>query len=264
MIRVVLVTLTGFILSCGSSRDNRRSDLVDSESLSSNEDAQPKAGSQSGVDKDPRNASKEEELRIATREEPAPLGLRDGSKLGFLPPNALSSRFRRVFKPSANGYAHCARPPVGSFRGDYCGQLFDSKELRFIGHFGLHSSAVLGPITAEKIDGLTLNYTKSLRSMLLRECRTLVLKENETPNAPSNLLVQGSTVPSSLALQSFHKRILGIDGTNIAVDFPAEAYAAAAEKILAQAQPRDKPSVRLNATISLCVAIGMDPTITLY
>lgn len=264
MIRVILVTLTGFLLSCGSSRDLRRSDLVDSESSSADADPKSKDDSQSGVGQDPRNASKDEELRMATKEEPAPLALREGSKLGFLPPQALSSRFKRVFKPSANGYAHCARSPVGAFGKDYCGQPFDSKELRFIGYFGLHNSPALGPITAEKIDGLTLNYTKSLRSMLLRECRILVQTENVTPNAPSNLLVRGTTVPSSQVLQSFHRRILGIDGTNITVDFPAEAYAAAAANILAQAQAKDKPSVRLNATISLCVAIGMDPTITLY
>jgi uncharacterized protein with WD repeat len=120
------------------------------------------------------------------------------------------------------------------------------------------------PANVNPVTSLTLNYTRTLRSALSRECISLVdaeLVKLKAKDVTTNLLVKADA-PTAADLNSFMMRLLGLTGSTVKVNFEAEGYVNDFAAVVSGS--KDKTQGQRNAYIGLCIAISMDPLVFLY
>lgn len=183
-----------------------------------------------------------------------------GSKMRMLNAQALTRLYRHVFAEEKYGYQHCAKS--GYWIYEYChDSIFNANERILMGSFDLYLAGIATP-NVTPADTLTLNYVRSVRAGLARECQHLVAGEYENlkqGQIQANKLIKASS-PKVEDLEEFFRIILGIGGSKIPVDIGAANYVAGFAKSLSEGSDDE-----IRATYSaVCVAIAMDPAIILY
>ncbi|MBC7532807.1 MAG: hypothetical protein H7318_14640 [Oligoflexus sp.] len=197
--------------------------------------------------------------------EESPLRIRSevGSNLRFADGNALSQIYARIFPLRTYGFETCKTQKLAN-RFDCFETIFIGDERPFMGMVDLHSPQFgRGPQNIRRPEDMTLNYIRTLRVALGRECDNLVRTEtkNFMEGKPElNLLVKAEK-PSQAVLEEFFRKIIGIEGTAMPVSFGVEGYLAAFDEYLAVKADAD---MRLKAYFGLCLSIAMDPQVFLY
>lgn len=187
-----------------------------------------------------------------------------GSAMRFLDARGLTLYYQNVFARKAFGFMHCekTKPIVAA---DCTDSIFTKDERVAMGAFDLGSPRMnRAPSNINPPANLTLNYTRTLRSALSRECISLVdaeLVKFKAGDLTTNLLIK-SDKPTASEINEFMKRILGVAGTAITVSVDAETYATSfAEVVTAN---KDKNAGLRNGYIGLCIALTMDPLVFIY
>jgi len=114
------------------------------------------------------------------------------------------------------------------------------------------------------IQSMTLNYTRTLRVALDRECTNLVNVEFPAMtrgNSAANILIKSAS-PTPADFEFFFKVMMGIKNSPEKVDISADKYAAAFKEIVDAAT--DKVTAQRMAFKNVCVAIAMDPQVIVY
>ncbi|RYZ59360.1 MAG: hypothetical protein EOP07_04240 [Proteobacteria bacterium] len=203
-------------------------------------------------------------VQISIPEE-SPLNIRPeaGSNLRFADGHALTKIYTRIFPKRSYGFEQC-RNNNYAYRSDCQDTMFAPDERGFMGMIDLHSPRFgRGPQNIRRPEDMTLNYTRSLRVALGRECENLV--KNEMKNlsegkADLNLLIK-TEKPTKEALEEFFRKVLGIEGTGMSVQFLADEYLAGYAQYVGT---KTDAGTRQNAYFGLCIAIAMDPQVFLY
>lgn len=187
-----------------------------------------------------------------------------GTAMRFLDARALTKYYANVFSMKAFGYMHCEKDKPRS-PADCTDSIFNRDERPSMGSFDLGTPRMnRAPANVNPAVNLTLNYTRTLRSALSRECISLVdseLAKLKAGTAASNFLIK-SDKPTAADLDAFLKRILGLNGTTVALTFDAEGYAADFGAVVGAST--DKTAAVRNGFIGLCIAISMDPLVFIY
>ncbi|MBC7662163.1 MAG: hypothetical protein H7249_20900 [Chitinophagaceae bacterium] len=190
-----------------------------------------------------------------------------GSSMRFLDARALGVLYANVFKKAAYGYQQCAGTTPREAT-DCTESIFMASERPDLGSFDLGTAAFArAPQNVNPTTSLTLNYTRTLRLALSRECRYLVTNElaivNNKASTPAqiaaNVLVKSQIVDAA-TLIDFEKRLLGIAGTSIPIDIDAASYVTAFKTVAAA----DKVNGVYNGYVDLCIALSMDPLVFIY
>ena len=110
---------------------------------------------------------------------------------------------------------------------------------------------------------INLNYLRTLRLVLERECRALVNREweqaPEEGQAEDLTLVKSRQLPEPATLKFFLDRILGIYGMDLPYDSGATEYRSAMEQAISV-----EGSSLKDIYIVACVAIASDPVVFVY
>lgn len=182
-----------------------------------------------------------------------------GSKMRFMNGQALTVVYGRVFKPDDWGYAHCAKDKPKDYDG--CHVIFNAEERPSMGFFDLYSQRMdRGVQNVALPENLTLNYMRSLRAALGRECDRLVANE-ESGKASSPLLVKAGG-PTKESLDLFFRRLLDVEGTSIDLEVPFDDYVKAYKAAVAMDPNKEKATH--NAYTNLCLTLAMDPQVFIY
>jgi hypothetical protein len=203
-----------------------------------------------------------------------PLGLilPAGSAMRFLDAKALQKHYANVFSKGTLGYQHCAGytdPSKLPYEESAChDSMFTAGERVLLGAVDINLNDLRGGTNLIPPENLTLNYLRTLRSALARECNVLVKKERANVKAGTanlNQLNKGAS-PTAADLEEFFRSILGIKGSPVKVDIMAADYVKAFETIVAAGgtTAAAKETAADQAYIGLCVAIGMNPQIIIY
>ncbi len=181
-----------------------------------------------------------------------------GSKLRFMNGKALTVVYGRVFKPDADGFAHCAKDKPQDYTG--CTLLFNAEERASMGMFDLYSERMKrGTQNVAPAENLTLNYMRNLRAALGRECTRLVTKESQSPSA-TNLFVKDSAL-SAGDLEVFVRKVLDVNDKGVNLEMPFADYLKAFQSASTMG---DAAKAKTNAYINLCISLAMDPQIFMY
>jgi hypothetical protein len=187
-----------------------------------------------------------------------------GSTTRFLDARGLTEYYKNVFVPKAFGFMHCQNSKPQDML-DCTDSIFDHRERRSMGAFDLGAPRHFRALqNVNPPVNLTLNYMRTLRKALSRECIALVdaeLVKYGAKDVAGNFLIKGDK-PTVGDLNDFMKRLLGLDGTSITVPIDAEAYVAAYENSLAT--NKDKNVGMRNAYVGICIALTMDPLVFIY
>lgn len=186
-----------------------------------------------------------------------------GSAMRLLDGRALTVIYNRVFPRRAYGFEHCKNNRFPELT-DCTASVFEPQERPFVGTVDIYTPQFnRGPQNIRQAEDLTLNYTRTLRVALSRECDAMVNREfvalNEGKQA-GNFLVK-ELKPTKAALEEFFRRLLGIEGTGIAVDIGADKYLASFETYTGG---KSDPDTLKRGYYGLCIAISMDPQIFIY
>lgn len=187
-----------------------------------------------------------------------------GSAMRFLDARGLTLYYQNVFSRKAYGFMHCekTKPIVAA---DCTDSIFTKDERVAMGAFDLGSPRMnRAPSNINPPANLTLNYTRTLRSALSRECISLVdaeLVKFKASDLAANILIKADK-PTATDINEFMKRILGVTGTPIAVSVDAETYATSFAEVVAA--NKDKNAGMRNGYIGLCIALTMDPLVFIY
>ncbi len=189
-----------------------------------------------------------------------------GSAMRLLDGNALSVLYARVFPPRAYGFEICKGDAVKRYRSvtDCTDSIFTNEEQPFVGIMGLNTPDLnRGTQNLRLPEDLTLNYLRTLRVGLSRECEARVALEWDAlqqGKQAGNYLIKAEQ-PTKAAIEEFFRRILGIEGTGIAVDIGADSYLAAFKTVL---NGKTDPNSIKVAYYGLCISVAMDPQIFIY
>lgn len=183
-----------------------------------------------------------------------------GSKMRFMNGEALTAVFGRVFKPTADGYAHCQKTKTKDFEG--CNVMFTTDERASVGLFDLYSQRMnRGVQNVARPENLTLNYMRNIRAALGRECERLTTNEEKAAGDAETILVKANG-PTAASIQTFFEKLMGAEGAKIDFAVPyasfAEAYKTAIE------MDTDKAKASHNAYVNLCIALAIDPQVFIY
>lgn len=176
----------------------------------------------------------------------------------------LDQVYSRVFLRRANGNYGAA---CSVFNPHDCkDSLFTDTEARDL------STLILsrGIQEFKSPSNFTLNYTRSLRAMLLRECRFMVVTElnqvvaNPAVNSAKFATVMGEPPADNFDL--FLRRLLGVDGLQVTVDADGAAYLSAFRATVAGAPEVERTTRKVieDAYVATCMAIAMDPRVLVY
>lgn len=188
----------------------------------------------------------------------------EGSSLRYMDARALTKIYQNVFTKKAYGYMHCERDKPRS-PADCTDSIFNRYERPAMGSFDLGTPRMdRAPANVNPVTSLTLNYTRTLRAALSRECISLVdaeLVKLKANDVAANVLVKAEA-PSAADLNSFMMRLLGLTGSSVKVNFEAEGYVTDFASVVTGS--KDKNQGQRNAFIGVCIAISMDPLVFLY
>ena len=187
-----------------------------------------------------------------------------GSSMRFLDARGLTEFYKNVFPMKAFGFMHCAtNKPFNA--SDCTDSIFTKDERPAMGVFDLGSPRINRALqNVNPSANLTLNYTRTLRAALSRECSAMVdaeIVKFKAKDLAGNNLVKADK-PSATDINEFMKKILGLSGTAVAVTVDAEAYAAAFDASILAA--KDKNTGMRNAYVGICIALSMDPLVFIY
>lgn len=200
---------------------------------------------------------------VGTQDGMSPQALTDqGSALRFADSWALSEIYERVFGKQDYGFRHCEKDKPRS--PSDCDNAFKPENRPDMGTFdiilpGTHR----GPNNKQAVTSLKLSYIRSLREMLVRECRPFIAKEMEAMDqdqASENIFV--SERPTAAGLENYMRRLLGVEGTTMAIEADFESYAKALQESLAAAG--SDQAKRRDVYVNACVTVSMDPIVFLY
>jgi hypothetical protein len=188
----------------------------------------------------------------------------EGSSMSFLDSKALTLVYSRVFKKGAVGWMHCVSSKPTDILA--CDDIFAPAERSTLGTFDIYNPAMnRGEHNINRVSNVSLNYVRSLRAGLSRECANLVTGELAAFKAgtgATNILVKAD-LPTAATIEEFFRRILDIkNNPEIVVDIDASGYASDFPKSVALMT--DKNKATYNAYLNLCISIGMDPQVFLY
>lgn len=189
-----------------------------------------------------------------------------GSAMRLIDGNALSQIYARVFPLRSYGFEICKKDDVKKYRSitDCSDSLFTNDERPFVGTMGLNTPDLnRGTQNLRLPEDLTLNYMRTLRVGLSRECEARVAIEWEAlsqGNPAGNFLIKAEQ-PTKESIEEFFRRIIGVEGTKLPVDIDAEAYLTAFKTV--QGGKSDPNSMKV-AYYGLCIAVAMDPQIFIY
>jgi len=187
-----------------------------------------------------------------------------GSSMRFLDARGLTQYYQNVFSKKDFGFMHCEKTKPLNPR-DCTDSIFTSAERPAMGAFDLGSPRMnRAPQNVNPPTNLTLNYTRTLRAALSRECISLVDSEIikfKAKDTSGNILVHADQ-PAPAELEEFMKRLLGLSGTAVAVPIDAEGYAEAFRAVVRAAT--DKNAGMRNAYVGICIALTMDPLVFIY
>lgn len=246
--KIALSILMLFLSSCGGNSPKRSSLPPDSNPSSDDgSETMPGAGDETGT-------------------EVVSIGFvaSAGSALRMVNGKSLTEIYKRIFTKNGEYWSHCNMK--GQDRNmplSFCmDSIFTGDERNFVGIFDMRGNA---KSNVDRVDNINLNYLRSIRSALGRECKSLV--EREWSNLKSNMVTENHLIksenPTAANLEEFFRRILGIEGTGMKVDILADAYVNAFNKNLEnEAQEEDKGRKALYET--LCIALASDPQVILY
>ncbi len=187
-----------------------------------------------------------------------------GSSMRFLDARGLTRYYQNVFTKKDFGFMHCEKTKPAN-PSDCTDSIFSMAERPAMGSFDLGSPRMnRAPQNVNPATSLTLNYTRTLRAALSRECISLVDAEIikfKAKDTASNLLVLGEK-PLVADLNEFMRKLLGLGGTTLPIAIDAESYAAAFEQLIRAA--KDKNVGMRNGYIGVCIALSMDPLVFIY
>lgn len=189
-----------------------------------------------------------------------------GSAMRLLDGAALSIVYKRVFPLRSYGFEICRRDEIKKYRGitDCSESIFEMDERAFVGTKGLNTPDLNRGFQNLRLpEDLTLNYMRTLRAGLSRECEARMILEWDQLSQgkeAQNFLIKGEK-PSKAAIEEFLRRILGIEGTNLPVEIDADAYLLA---FAAVTGGKTDPTTLKHAYFGLCISIAMDPQIFIY
>ncbi len=249
--RIFLISLLLLGACSGSSKKSKTTDV-----------GVPAVVTEANGEKQDNSKTKEDE-RSVSEGSTLDLLLPAGSAMRFLDARGLQVYYRHIFTPKAFGYMHCEglKPRMGS---DCEESIFNASERASMGSFEMNSPEFgIGTLNVHRAENLSLNYLRTLRSALGRECSSLVKTEMtqlSAGTAAANVLIKAEK-PSVESLDAFMRKIFGITDSAI-IDVGSKSYVDAFEEAIKDA--KDKPSANLNAYVGLCVALSMDPQVFLY
>lgn len=194
-----------------------------------------------------------------------------GSTMRFLDGRALTAYYSNIFPKRAYGFEICANindparlPAEASACTD---SIFNAAEIPSMGTFSMNMTASnRGAQNVLPPQNLTLNYMRTLRSALSRECGYLVKTERAALKANTiekNSLIKAAA-PSPADLEEFFRTILGLKGSGLKVDIGAADYVAAFNQVVASATAANKEKAADEAYLGLCIALAMNPQVIIY
>lgn len=188
----------------------------------------------------------------------------EGSAMSFLDSKALTLVYSRIFKKSSVGWRHCVSSKPTDILA--CDDVFSPDERSTLGSFDIYNPAMgRGEHNINRVSNVSLNYVRSLRAGLSRECGNLVTTELAALKAgtgTANILVKAD-LPTAATIEEFFRRILDVkDNPEIKVDIDASGYASDFPKSVALVA--DKTKASYNAYLNLCISVAMDPQVFLY
>ncbi len=187
-----------------------------------------------------------------------------GSHMRLMDARGLNEFYQNVFAKKKFGYMHCERnkPMVPA---DCTDSIFTRDERPAMGSFDLGTPRMnRSPSNVNPAANLTLNYTRTLRAALSRECNSLVdieLANLKANNLAANVLVKADK-PTAADLDSFMKKLLGLSGTAIVLPIESAGYVTDFEKV--KAATKDGNAGTRNGFVGLCMALTMDPLVFIY
>lgn len=207
---------------------------------------------------------------VGTKEElPLELLLAPGSHMRFLDGRALTGFYANIFDKRSFGFEKCNttdRTKILAEESECVDTIFTTAESPLMGSFDINNNRDRGPQNVTPPYNLTLNYMKTLRAALARECLVLVTAERVNLKAgtiTTNKLVK-APAPTAAILDEFFRTILGLKGTGIKVSVGSEAYVTAFNQLVAAAAAADKEKAIDQGYLGLCVAISMNPQVIIY
>jgi hypothetical protein len=182
-------------------------------------------------------------------------------KIRFKSAHALNTMYRRVFKKTSIGYAHCNYRDA-MFVKDYCNSsIFSIRELEAIGGYGIHTYAVLGPINNIEIKDAKLGYMRSLRNGLGRECKNLIESEMGSSDESEAFFVNDSNPPNGKMFREYIALILGLEGHEDLIPVQFDPLEESLIKIWKTEETESISSKRKQALINACISVSMHPIV---
>jgi hypothetical protein len=187
-----------------------------------------------------------------------------GAKMRLLSASALNRLYKRVFDVRPNGDYGAACSIFSTL--DCQANFFTNAELKDLKSMNL--TRLVANFTEP--DSFTLNYLRSLRAMLSRECLVLVNKEwgvaKNEGDTKRHLLIKNPGVPTSETLDNFMRTILGINDLQVEINTGSQEYRKAFEEALKSIPDEEVIPDALYKDLyrSTCIAIGMDPKVIVY
>ena len=216
---------------------------------------------------DVRKGEADAKKSVNTEKEELPLSLvvGKGTDMRFLDGKALTAYYSHIFPKRGYGYEHCANrlPDEASGCDD---SIFEIAEGSAMGSFGINLRSNRGTQNVKAPHNLTLNYMRTLRAALSRECSYLVRTERAKLKANSglaNTLVK-AMAPAAADLDEFFRTIVGLKGTGIKVEIGSADYVTAFNEIVGAASTATKERAADEAYLGLCIAVSMNPQVIIY
>ncbi len=189
-----------------------------------------------------------------------------GSAMRLMDGRALTLTYQRIFPQRDYGFEICKGNSGNAFRelSDCSDTMFTPEERPFVGTVDIYTPRLnRGPQNLRQPEDLTLNYMRTLRVGLSRECDALVIREHAaflSGKTDANILIKAEK-PGKIVVEEFFRRIIGAEGTNIPVDFGIDAYLAAFAQYT---EGKVDANTTKQAYYGLCIAVAMDPQVFIY
>jgi hypothetical protein len=187
-----------------------------------------------------------------------------GSAMRLIDGRALTIIYQRIFPARDYGFEICKGNANFRELSDCSESMFTPDERPFVGTIDIFTPRLnRGPQNLRQPEDLTLNYMRTVRVGLSRECEALVTREHAAflqNKSESNILVKAEK-PTKAVVEEFFRRILGIEGTAIPVEFGVSGYLEAFSKYT---EGKTDVNTTKQAYYGLCIAVAMDPQVFIY
>ena len=178
-----------------------------------------------------------------------------GSHKRFLGTKALTQIYSRVFIQTNGKWNYYCR-----FFKSHCKEnMFNTAESNAMGDFDFDRNfSNLTPVRAFKLE-----YIRSLRGALQRECRVLVEAEWDAEDLTKNKVVRNKTSIEAATIDGFMKTLLGVP-PGFDLNFPAETYATEINALNKDKTVEENALELKDNFIYLCILLGSDPLVIMY